>query len=107
MRDFTRSLFTASLLFFAGIANSADVTGKIEMIEVWANGNIAFSFYPPMGVCNNQVILNASIGSTKNIYAAILAAKHADRSVRVVTNGCGPAEGYGGSYNLPLYVYPL
>jgi hypothetical protein len=52
------------------------------------------------------VILNLSDPGLKNMFAAILAAREAGRAVRVYTNGCGPAEGYGGSYNIPLYVYP-
>jgi hypothetical protein len=88
-------------------ALAGDFTGKVEMLEVWENGNIAVSLTPAIVGCNAQVILNQSRPGTKNLYAALLAAKHADRAVRIYTNGCGIADGYGGSYNLPLYIYVL
>jgi hypothetical protein len=100
-------LLIALGLLMSGLAHAADVTGKVDMIEIWSNGNVAITLAAAIPGCNGQLILNASSPSTKNIYAAVLAAKHADRSIRIVTNGCGAAEGYGGSYHLPLYVHPL
>jgi hypothetical protein len=95
-------------LCWLGSASAAEYTGTVAMLEVWSNGNVAFSLSVAAPTCNQQFVLNKSNPGTKNLYAALLAAKHTGRPIRVITEAsCGPAEGYGGSYNLPIYVYAL
>ena len=91
----------------ASSAQADDFTGTIDWMEVWRSGNVAFTLAPAITSCNGQVILNLSDPGLKNMFATILAAKEAGHAVRVHTSGCGAAEGYGGSYNVPLYVYSL
>jgi hypothetical protein len=76
-------------------------------LEVWQGGHVAFTLSTSVPTCNQQVILNPSWAGAKNLYAALLAAKARGRPVKVNTSSCGPAEGYGYSYNLPDYVYVL
>jgi hypothetical protein len=84
---------------------AADITGTVAMLEVWRNGNVAFTLSAPISECNQQFILNVSSPGTKNMYAALLAAKKTGAPVRVYTGGCGLAEQYGGSYNIVEYLY--
>jgi hypothetical protein len=85
----------------------ASYTGNISLLEIWPNGNVAFKLATSVPTCNQQFVLNASQPGTKNLYAALLAAKISGKQIQVVDVGtCGPAEGYGGSYNLVAYLYP-
>jgi len=97
------------MLFATSVrADAVNVTGNIDMLELWFNGNVAFTLSPAVSTCNGQFILNVSDAGTKNQYAALLAAKTKGVRVRVYGGGsCGPAEGSGGSYNLISYVYLL
>jgi hypothetical protein len=89
-------------------ARSADYTGTVAMLEVWDNGNVALTLNSSVPTCNQQFVLNASSPGFKNLYAAVLAAKKSGAPIRVYTNGCGPADGAGGSsYNIPAYLYVL
>jgi hypothetical protein len=83
-------------------------TGHITSIEVWKTGNVAFSMYVhgTAGIpCNGQLILNKSDPGFKNQYAAVVAAKLADKPVRVYVGTCVAAEGYGASYAEVSYLY--
>src|SRR6185437_13383315 len=98
-----------ALVAFASLTSTAwadDYTGTVSMLEVWASGNVAFQLATSTPTCNGQFILNASSPGFKNLYAAVLAAQSRGAAVKVTTSGCGPADGYGGNYNLPLYIYP-
>jgi hypothetical protein len=81
------------------------------MLEVWKNGNVAFSITPAPGACNNQFILNFSDPGTKNQYATLLAAKSRGSQVMVYTNPtCVAAENFpsaGAVYNETQYLYAL
>jgi hypothetical protein len=100
-----RSAF-CMLALLSSEVRAGDFTGTIDWLEVWRSGNVAFTLSPAITSCNGQVILNLSDPGLKNMFATILAAREAGRAVRVYTTACGPAEGYGGSYNIPLYIYP-
>lgn len=39
-------------------ATAGDFTGKVEMLEVWDNGNVSVSLSLAITGCNAQVILN-------------------------------------------------
>jgi hypothetical protein len=80
--------------------------GEITLLEVWRNGNVAFKLSGTGVPCNGQFILNKSESGTKNQYAALIAAKLADRTVTVYSDACGPAEDYGSNYAQVAYVYP-
>lgn len=83
----------------------ADVfLGTVSMLEVWRNGNVAFTLNTSVGTCNQQFVINASAPGAKNQYAAVLSAKTTGRRIRVDTSGCGPADNYGSSYNIPEYI---
>jgi hypothetical protein len=58
-------------------ALATDYTGTVETLEVWVTGNIAFTLSAPISSsCQQaQFILNKSQDGTKNMYAALLAAK--------------------------------
>jgi hypothetical protein len=88
-------------------AHAASYTGAINWIEVWPNGNVAFSVAgaaPPCGL--QQFVLNVSNPGTKNAYALLLTLKSQGKPVRVSSSSCGPAEGYNpnSSYALVEYV---
>jgi len=102
--------YVAGFLFcLASSSALADqYTGYVSVLEVWKNGNVAFSLSPAIPGCNSQGILNASAPGTKNQYAALLAAKASHTQVSVyVTGTCIVAEGYGPGYHDPLYIYAL
>jgi phosphoglycerate-specific signal transduction histidine kinase len=81
-------------------------SGTVAMLEVWANGNVAFTLNASVPTCNGQFVINASLAqAAKNIYAAVLAAKKTGTPIRVITSACGTADNYGGNYNLPDFVY--
>ena len=89
-------------------ARAANISGTVDMLEVWTTGNVSFTLSTAVGSCNGQFILNVSNPGTKNIYAMLLAARHAGKQVRVYTSDvCIAADGLGGSYNQPLYVYAV
>lgn len=107
MKYFRRLILLLCLLSTTTLVHAADFVGKISMVEVWRSGNVAFSLLPAISSCNGQVILNASDPGFKNQFAAVLAAREAGRQVLIRTYSCGPADNYGGSYNIPEYIYPL
>ena len=87
-------------------AYAADYTGTVGMLEVWRNGNVAFTLSVPATTCNGQFILNASDPGSKNQYAALLAAKRTGTQVRVIAGTCGVAENYNSVlYNIVEYLY--
>ena len=101
----------AVLSLLSASAWAATYTGNIVMLEVWKNGNVAFSITPVPSACNNQFILNFSDPGTKNQYATLLAAKSRGSQVTVYTNPtCVVAENFpsaGAVYNETLYLYAL
>lgn len=100
-----RSVIT-SILLVPFVSFAGDSTGKVDMLENWRSGNTAFTLDPAINSCNGQVVLNYSDNGTRNMYSAILAAKISGKTVRVIyEDACGSAEGYGGSYNRPVYIY--
>ena len=87
-------------------------TGYVSILEVWSNGNVAFSLTtsPAMSRCNNQFILNKSYDGTKNQLAVLLAAKRTNTPVAVYTDGpCIAAENYsaGNVYNWAQFLYAM
>jgi len=110
-RTLTRALLGSAIALTIGSvaqAQSASYNATIEIIEVWRNGNVAFRLNGVSGTCgsNNWMVLNKSWDGTKNMYAALIAAKLADRPVRVYSSGCAPAENYTPTpYVLVDYLY--
>jgi hypothetical protein len=98
-------LVAAGALTCSGVASAATYTGLVTMLEIWQSGNVAF-ILAGAAPCNGQFIINVSSPGTKNMYAALLAAKQAGKPIRVSQTICGAAEGYGGSYALVDYLYP-
>jgi hypothetical protein len=96
--------WTLLLLALAAPAKAVEFTGVISMLEVWPSGNVAFTL-AGAAPCNGQFILNASAPGTKNMYAALLAAKHAVKPVRIYHSSCGVAEGGAPNYALVGYLY--
>jgi hypothetical protein len=96
-----------SVLPTPAIAQSpAYYIGYVEMLEAWRAGNVAFTLSVTGVPCNGQFILNKSDDGTKNLYAMLVAAKAADRTVKVYFTSCGPAEGVAGSNYAQLnYLY--
>ncbi len=95
-------------LFLASFSVSAlSVIGKVDMLEVWKTGNVAFTLHTTVSECNGQFVLNYSENGTQKMYAAVLAAKVSGKSISVNYNdSCGVAENYGASpYNIPKYLY--
>jgi hypothetical protein len=88
-------------------AQSATYTGLVEWLEVWTNGNVAFRLAGVTATCTSHqtFVLNKSASGTTNQYAALLAAKHAGKPIRIHSSGCAPAENYGNSYVQVDYLY--
>lgn len=80
-------------------------TGNIVWLEVWKSGNVAFTLTASGVPCSGQFILNKSDDGFKNQYAALIAAKLADRPVRVYAGACIAATGGGGNYIEVVYLY--
>ncbi len=81
-------------------------TGEVLMLEAWRTGNVAFTLDAPGVPCNGQFILNKSDPGSKGLYAMLLAAKAAGRTVRAYVDGCGAAEGHSGTnYAQVAYLY--
>jgi hypothetical protein len=89
------------------LASATAYTGTVAMLEIWPNGNVAFSLNGVTMPCNAQAIINQSTAAAKNFYAALLAAKIAGKPVTVDTTTCGTADGYYPTvqYNLINYLY--
>lgn len=79
--------------------------GDVTLLEIWRTGNVAFKIGGVTIPCNGQFVLNKSDPGTKNLYAGLVAAKLAGKSVTVYFDVCGPAEGYGGNYAQVAYLY--
>jgi hypothetical protein len=105
MKSSALSSVACILAIFSSAVRADDVTGTITQLEVWRSGNVAFTLSENIESCNGQVILNLSDPGFKSMFATLLAAQATGQPVRVVTTGCGPAENYGGSYNIPAYIY--
>ena len=98
----------AIALASASQAHAAQYAGSISTIEVWAYGNVAFQLSGVSGTCANGdwFVVNKSTEGGKNLYAALLAAKLADKAIRVNSAGCGPADGFGTTPYLQVnYLY--
>jgi hypothetical protein len=95
------------LFAISNSAIAAEHTGTVAMLELWPNGNVAFTLNGATLPCNGQLIVNGGSDGAKNMYAALLSAKMAGRQIRVVTTTCGPAAGYNPSvlYTLVDYLY--
>jgi hypothetical protein len=103
-----KAKWITALALFSTPALATQYTGNVSLLEVWKNGNVAFSLLPSAPGCNSQFILNVSASGTKNQYAALLAAKTKGTPIAVyVTGTCIAAEGYGGGYHDPLYIYVM
>lgn len=103
-----RFALMAALLSLSATAYAIDITGTVAMLEVWRNGNVAFTLSTPTTSCNGQFVLNTSEPGTKNRYAALLAAKKTGSQVRVYSSGCVEAENYGAAqYNPVDYLYVI
>jgi hypothetical protein len=76
------------------LASASTHDGTVAQLEVWPNGNVAFTLNGATVPCNGQAIVNASQAGVKNLYAALLSAKIAGKPVRLWTSVCGPADGY-------------
>lgn len=103
-------IMTASaLLAGAATANAQSVPasyqGTVSWIEIWKNGNVAFTLNASGLPCNGQFILNKSDPGLKNQYAALVTAKSTGGTVRVWAAQCLPAEEYGASYAEVTYLY--
>lgn len=92
-------------LSLSGNAFAAYYTGTVDMLEVWTNGNIAFTLNTTGVPCNGQFIINQSWVGAKNFYAMLIAAKTADREVSVYNVQCGFADGTAVNYALVAYLY--
>ena len=98
-------LFGGAALVLAMQAQAASYTGTIIWIEVWPNGNVAFTVSGVTLPCTpQQFILNGSNPGTKNQYALLLTLKSQGKPVRISSSTCGPAEGYGANYALVDYM---
>ena len=107
LRRVVVNLIALSVFLAIRPALAASHIGTVAMLEVWPSGNVAFTLSVTVPTCNQQFVLNVSSLGTKNLYAALLAAKTSGRQVRVDTSACGPAEGYGENYNVVSYLYVL
>jgi hypothetical protein len=96
----------AIALAFGMQVQAASYTGTISWIEVWPNGNVAFTVTGATLPCTlQQFVLNASNPGTRNHYALLLTLKSQGKPVRVSSSTCGPAEGYGSNYALVDYMF--
>jgi hypothetical protein len=102
------ALGIATLVAEAGLlqaqTTNSYVTGNISWLETWKSGNVAFTLTATTP-CNGQFILNKSDPGFKNQYTMLVAAKLADRPVRVYLGSCIAAEGGGGNYAEVVYLY--
>ena len=105
MNRFCMLSFFCMLCALSSFAEPVSATGKVVRLEVWDSGNVAFFVEPPLTSCNKQVILNKTSAGAKNLLATVLTAKAMDLPIRIYSLGCVPADGYGGSYNSPSYIY--
>lgn len=100
-----KRILIAILLLSSTTVSAGNATGKVNMLEVWKTGNVAFRLEPSVTACNTQFIINYSENGAKNMYAAVLAAKVNGKTVTVTyEDSCGLAENYGGEYNIPKYI---
>ena len=102
-----RSAMVSLGLLMAAQAGAATHIGTINWIEVWPNGNVAFTLNgtSPTSCSPPQFILNASNPGTKNRYALLLTLKAQGLTVTISSGSCGPAEGYGSNYAVVDYMY--
>ena len=98
------------LVFFSSlfpmVLNAGDFRGTVVWLEVWRNGNVAFTLSNATTSCNGQFILNVGDAGTKNQYAAVLAAWTTGASIYVLSSTCGSATGGSPNYNIVDYLYP-
>ena len=85
-------------------------TGTIDVLEIWKTGNVAFTLSPTVAsFCGGQFVVNASAPGSRNLVATLIAAKSAGKPIRIVSyvdvSGCITADGYGGTYIDPNYIY--
>jgi hypothetical protein len=94
----------ALMLGSAAHAQAVSYTGTIEIIEIWKIGNVAFRLNGFSSACafNNWMVLNKSSDGTRNMYAALLAAKMSGKAVRISSPGCAPAENYNSTPYLQI-----
>lgn len=95
------------LILLPAYSFALNSTGKVNMLEIWRSGNVAFTLTPAAGNCNGQFILNYSDNGSKSMYSTLLAAKMSGKNVRVSYDAtCVAPENYGaGNYNQPNYLY--
>lgn len=86
-------------------AQAPNYTGYVGWLEMWKSGNAAFTLTVGGVPCNGQFIINKSDPGAKSLYAMVMAAKLADRPIRVYGGTCIAAEGGGVNYAEVLYLY--
>lgn len=75
-------------------------TGRIDEIEVWANGNVDFSVTPAITDCGQgRFVINKSMPGAQSLIAAVYMAKAQDRPIRIYSYGCVVADNYGSTAN--------
>ena len=75
-------------------------SGRIDEIEVWANGNVDFSFSPAITDCGQgRFVINKSMPGSQSLIAAVYLAKSQDRPIRIYSYGCVAADNYGSAVN--------
>jgi type 1 fimbria pilin len=101
-----------AVVLFAGAyaqAQSIDnsFSGNVRWLEVWKNGNVAFTIDVANPPCGGQFLINISNGvdGAKNAYAALLGAKLSQRPVRIYVETCTTAAGVAFSYADVTYLY--
>jgi hypothetical protein len=80
-------------------------TGNVIWLEVWKNGNVAFTLATSGVPCNGQFVINGGLEGARNAYAALLGAKLADKPLRVYVGSCVTPPGTSGSYADVNYLY--
>jgi hypothetical protein len=80
------AFFVLSTAAISPAMASVNFTGKIDWVEVWATGNIAFTMIPAIsGTCNGQFIVNASMPGAKALIATVLSSKAQGKQIRVAS----------------------
>lgn len=86
----------AAILFSLPAAAGPEYSGRIDEIEVWANGNVDFTISPAATDCGQvgRFIINYSMPGAKSLIAALYMAKAQERLVRIYSYGCIVADNY-------------
>lgn len=94
-----RVLLGMTVLSTSALATT-QYTGKIDEIEVWANGNVDFSVTPSITDCGQgRFVINKSMPGAQSLIAAVYMAKAQDKPIRIYSYGCVVADNYGSTAN--------